>query len=216
MHLKDRISETSEAIMDAAIELFTTNGFEATPMDAIAVAADVAKGTLYYHFASKEGIVNAIVERDAAAVEARLATIEADAGMGFVEEFAASVAATTELICASFLKLHQMKFIDIRYKTQRAMVEHCAPHFARIFEKGNAAGLCHVEYPLEYAEILLASSQSLFAPRKGVEDFSRRIKALVRLSALAFGMDTEVFAQIYKPLEVFAESLAELKKEDCD
>jgi len=214
MHLKDRVSETSGAIMDAAIELFTTKGFEATPMDAIAVAANVAKGTLYYHFASKEGIVNAIVERDAAAVEARLVAIEAD-GLGFVEEFTASVAATAELIGASFMKLHRMKFIDFRDKTQRAMIVHCAPHFARIFEKGDAAGLCRVEYPLEYAEILLASSQFLFVPRNGVENFPRRIKALVKVSALAFGMDTEVFAQIYKPLEVFAASMAEIKAEDC-
>ncbi|HYW84647.1 MAG TPA: hypothetical protein VFB30_15400, partial [Spirochaetia bacterium] len=113
------------------------------------------------------------------------------------------------------MKLHRMKFIDFRDKTQRAMIVHCAPHFARIFEKGDAAGLCRVEYPLEYAEILLASSQFLFVPRNGVENFPRRIKALVKVSALAFGMDTEVFAQIYKPLEVFAASMAEIKAEDC-
>ncbi len=214
MLAKDRVNETCSAILDAAIELFTANGFEATPMDAIAVAAKVAKGTLYYHYASKEGIVNAIVERDAAAVEAKLASIEADVGLGFVEKFAASITAMTELIIASFSKLHRMKYIDIRDKTLQAMVEHCAPHFARIFEKGNTAGLCRVEYPLEYAEILLASSQALLAPRAGVENFPRRINALVRLSSLAFRMDTETFAQIYKPLEDYAASLPELSEED--
>ena len=147
MLLKDRVNETCSAILDAAIELFTANGFEATPMDAIAVAAKVAKGTLYYHYGSKEGIVNAIVERDAAAVEARLASIEADAGLGFVEKFAAFVTALMDLIVASFLKLHRMKYIDIRDKTLRAMVEHCAPHLARIFENGNTAGLSGSSIP---------------------------------------------------------------------
>jgi len=207
MFVKERAAETRSAILEAAIELFISNGFEATPMDAISTAANVAKGTLYYHFDSKEGIVNAIVERDAAAVEARIASIEADIGLGFVEKFEASVSAMTDLIIASYSKLHRMKYIDIRDKTLRAMVEHCAPHLARILEQGNTAGLCRVEYSLEYVEILLASIQSLLTPRSGVENIQRRIKALVRLSALAFGMDTEIVSQIYKPLENYAASL---------
>ena len=177
-------------------------------MDAIAVAAEVAKGTLYYHYASKEGIVDALVEREAAAVEARLASFETDLGLGFVEKFAASVGALTDLIIASFSKLHKMKYIDISDKTLRAIVAHCASHFARILEQGNTAGLCRVEYPLEFAEILLASIQSLLAPESGVENFPRRIKALVRLSALAFGMDIEIVAHIYGPLEDYAASLS--------
>jgi len=215
MNNKDRTSETCNAILDAAIELFTANGFETTPMDAIAVAAKVAKGTLYYHFSSKEGIVNAIVERDAAAVEARLSSITADANLGVVEKFSAYVLALTELLAVSFSKLHRMKYIDIRDKTLRAMVEHCAPYFARIFEAGNVAGVCHVEYPLEYAEILLSSSQLLLAPRAGPENIPRRIKALVGISALALGMDARILEEIYAPLESYAASLAERVSEDC-
>jgi AcrR family transcriptional regulator len=215
MLLKERTNETRSAILDAAIGLFTAKGFETTPMDEIAVAANVAKGTLYYHYDSKEGIVNAIVERDAATVEAKLAPIEADIGLGFAEKFASSIAAITDLLVASFSKLHRMKYIDIRDKTLRAIVEHCAPHFARIFEQGNAAGICRVEYPLDYAEILLASTQSLLSPSAGVENFKRRIKALARLSALAFGMDPETVGQIYKPLEAFAESLSARDIKDC-
>ena len=104
-------------------------------MDAIAVAAKVAKGTLYYHYASKEGIVNAIVERDAAAVEAKLASIEADAGLGFVEKFAAFVTALMDLIVASFLKLHRMKYIDIRDKTLRAIVVIALPTWLAFLKK---------------------------------------------------------------------------------
>jgi AcrR family transcriptional regulator len=91
--VKSRTTETQSAILDATIELFSTTGFEVTPMDAISAAANVAKGTLYYHFDSKEGIVNAIAERDAAAVEARLASIETDLKLSFVDKFTASVGA---------------------------------------------------------------------------------------------------------------------------
>ena len=174
---KDRANETRSAILDAAIELFTTNGFETTQMDAIAIAAKVAKGTLYYHFASKEGIVDAIVERDATTVETRLAEIESRDGLGFVEKLGASVATMTELLRTTYSTIHRMKNIDIRDKTLWAMVKHCAPHFTRILEEGKRAGLCGVAFPSEYAEIFLASSQFLLAPEFGTEKLTRRIKA---------------------------------------
>jgi AcrR family transcriptional regulator len=203
-----QVQDTRDAILDAAIELFITEGFEATPMDSIAASANVAKGTLYYHFASKEGIVNAVVERYAAAMDARLAIVEMDAKLSFMEKLSAAVSAMEELNTIHFSKLHRMKYIDIHKKTLRAMVEHCAPYFARIIEEGNRAGHCNVEYPFEYAEIVLAASQFLLDPEAGVENFPRRIKALSQLSASVFGVDAEVFERIYKPLQGDAASPA--------
>ncbi|MDR3416416.1 MAG: TetR/AcrR family transcriptional regulator [Nevskia sp.] len=43
-----------DAIVEAAITLFQTLGFEGTSMDKVSEAADVSKRTLYNHFPSKE------------------------------------------------------------------------------------------------------------------------------------------------------------------
>ncbi|WP_235950854.1 TetR/AcrR family transcriptional regulator [Permianibacter fluminis] len=43
-----------EAIIEAAVEEFRLNGFEATSMDRIASAAEVSKRTVYNHFPSKD------------------------------------------------------------------------------------------------------------------------------------------------------------------
>jgi TetR/AcrR family transcriptional regulator, mexJK operon transcriptional repressor len=48
-------------IMVAAKELFTSQGFGATSMDAIARTANVSKATLYAHFSGKEELFAAIV-----------------------------------------------------------------------------------------------------------------------------------------------------------
>ncbi|MGO4777637.1 TetR/AcrR family transcriptional regulator, partial [Lysobacter sp. 2RAB21] len=48
-HTRDRIAQT-------AFELFETHGYDAVTMDQIAIAADVARGTLYNHFAVKEAV----------------------------------------------------------------------------------------------------------------------------------------------------------------
>ena len=119
VQLPDTGAVQQESLISSEIVTFSTNGFEVTPMDAISAAANVAKGTLSYNFDSKEGIVNAIVERDAVAVEARLASIETDLKLGFVDKFTASVGDMTELIVASYLKLHRMKYIIYsRYQYQ--------------------------------------------------------------------------------------------------
>lgn len=49
-HTRDRIAQT-------AFELFETHGYDAVTMDQIAIAADVARGTLYNHFAVKEAVL---------------------------------------------------------------------------------------------------------------------------------------------------------------
>ena len=55
------MNKTKGAIFDAAIKVFSGSGYDAATMDDIAVTAGVAKGTLYYHFKSKEEIFKFII-----------------------------------------------------------------------------------------------------------------------------------------------------------
>lgn len=59
--------ETVDLIFNAAIEVFAESGFDQAKMDDIARAAGVAKGTIYYHFKSKEelfvGLMNEGVQK---------------------------------------------------------------------------------------------------------------------------------------------------------
>ena len=51
------------AILEAAFELFSQNGFSATRLDDVARRAGVAKGTLYLYFSSKEEMFKKVVEQ---------------------------------------------------------------------------------------------------------------------------------------------------------
>lgn len=55
------MNKTKKAIFQSAIEIFSKAGYNGATMDDIAVNAGVAKGTLYYHFKSKEEIFNYII-----------------------------------------------------------------------------------------------------------------------------------------------------------
>lgn len=56
-----RKSKTS-LIFQAAIDIFSEKGFDKATMDDIAARANVAKGTIYYHFKSKEELFLFLVE----------------------------------------------------------------------------------------------------------------------------------------------------------
>lgn len=56
------MNETKRIIYESAIKTIAQNGYERATMDDIACHAQVAKGTLYYHFKSKEDIFNYVVK----------------------------------------------------------------------------------------------------------------------------------------------------------
>ncbi|PKH85157.1 hypothetical protein CXF79_17900 [Colwellia sp. Bg11-28] len=52
-----------ERILSSAADLFLKNGFEATSPQAIYAASGVGQGSFYHHFASKDDLANAVLER---------------------------------------------------------------------------------------------------------------------------------------------------------
>jgi TetR/AcrR family transcriptional regulator len=56
-------ARTATAIRDAAERLFIGRGYSATTMEDLAEEADVAVGSIYAHFGSKEGVYGALIER---------------------------------------------------------------------------------------------------------------------------------------------------------
>src|SRR5262245_22874559 len=57
---KDVVQEFRTAeILEAARRVFAANGFNKTTVDQIAEAAGVAKGTVYFYFASKQNLFSA-------------------------------------------------------------------------------------------------------------------------------------------------------------
>ena len=53
---------TKQEILDASLELFSVQGFEATSISQIAGAVGIRKASLYSHFGSKQAILDAIVK----------------------------------------------------------------------------------------------------------------------------------------------------------
>lgn len=69
-------SETKSEILRVSLELFTERGFEGTSVRDIAEALGITKSSLYYHFASKEAIIRALLEGRRDEIDALLAWVE--------------------------------------------------------------------------------------------------------------------------------------------
>jgi AcrR family transcriptional regulator len=74
----ERQAQTREDLIDAAEELFTANGFHATSLDAVAIAAGYTKGAVYSNFSSKEDLFFAVYERRVARHEDHVAELFAE------------------------------------------------------------------------------------------------------------------------------------------
>lgn len=56
------MNKTKRKIFETSMELFARKGYEATSIEEITSVVGVAKGTLYYHFSSKEEIFYFLIE----------------------------------------------------------------------------------------------------------------------------------------------------------
>lgn len=68
---------TKDAIREAALRLFSTKGFELTSLREVADEVGITKASLYYHYASKQDLLLAVIEPVFADMRAMAADLDA-------------------------------------------------------------------------------------------------------------------------------------------
>ena len=71
---QDRARETVAAILEAAVDLFSTRGYARTSTNHIARRAGVSVGSLYQYFPNKDAVLTALLARHLGAVESAIST----------------------------------------------------------------------------------------------------------------------------------------------
>ena len=80
---------TRERILQAALRLFAAQGFEATTTRDIAQAAEIATGTLFNYFPTKDAVVACLAGEAAADALARFANRTSKANRGYASGYSA-------------------------------------------------------------------------------------------------------------------------------
>lgn len=75
-----RQSAGEAAIVDAAVQLFASNGYDAVSMREVAGAAGVSKANIYHHFESKDALYRAILDQSAKDLSGLVETLAESTG----------------------------------------------------------------------------------------------------------------------------------------
>ncbi len=144
---KQSSSAKANAIMLAALELFTRYGYRKTSIDDIAQAAQVAKRTVYLHFENKAAVFLAIVDYLGDQVRERCVAAERKGGMA-VDRLTALLDAYFGMGFELFSKSEHMPELEETFlKLARARIggliteyEHRLARFLRSLEKTGEIG----------------------------------------------------------------------------
>lgn len=158
-----------EEIINEAVRLFAEKGFRSTSVNDILAAVGIAKGTFYYHFKSKEEVLNAAIEIYAERLSAQLGAVATDDSLNAAEKFIKVVADASSgedaLKLCIIAAIHQSGNELLHEKSLIVSVLCLSPILTAIVEQGNAEGLFHTEFPQTTVEALLIASQFMFDDR---------------------------------------------------
>ncbi|MGO4390776.1 TetR/AcrR family transcriptional regulator [Variovorax sp. M-6] len=143
------------ALMDAAERLFISKGIATTSIDDIAAGAQVAKGTFYLYFSSKEALLGALQQRF---VDSFCARLQEAMDRHRTDNHRARLKAWVETGLETYLDnvaLHDVVFHEYRPEDRRMRNDNAViTQLAALLKQGDAAGIWEVEAPTLTAVIL--------------------------------------------------------------
>ncbi|MFF2177775.1 TetR/AcrR family transcriptional regulator [Lysinibacillus sp. NPDC058147] len=161
---KEAIERRNE-ILDAADELFGQKGFDGTSTNDILEKVGIARGTLYYHFKSKEDIMDALIDRYNTQILDAANGIAADKSIPIHERIVRVVMALNisgengkEIID----HIHKPQNALMHQKIQKVIINGLPPILTEIIREGIEQGLFSTPYPYECMEMIVAYTNTVF------------------------------------------------------
>jgi AcrR family transcriptional regulator len=171
-----------EQILKVARKLFLTRDYDTTTMLDIMDALEIAKGTIYHYFKSKEALFEAVIEDIVEENIKGMRILVKNSSSNALEKIrllvnAGNILQENEKIIE---QLHKPANDALHSRLLAAALMKQAPLYAEIIEQGCDEGIFKTEAPLECAEFILSGIQ--FLTDMGIypwreEDLKRRLQA---------------------------------------
>ena len=211
MRIVKDATERKNEILDAAEELFAAKGYDATSTGDILERVGIARGTLYYHFQSKEEILDALIGRINQALIARARRIAEDQSVPVVERIIRTIASMNLEEEKSSIghevleQVHKPQNALMHQKMQQGILDGVVPVISSLVEEGNEQGVFHAEYPRETTEMLVLYASIAFDSRLGQtpEQMKNRTSAIIRNTEKFLGVERgsleKPMARLFQP-----------------
>lgn len=165
MRVVKEAEERRNEILDVAQRLFTAKGFDNTSTNDILNEIGIARGTLYYHFKSKEEILDAMIDRTTKQLVDKAKGIVYQKDVPVFERFT-SMILTLNISNSSFgneilRQVHKPQNALMHKKIEARLLAEVTPLITVLIEDGIKQGICSTDYPQEVAEMTFVYSNAV-------------------------------------------------------
>lgn len=165
MRVVKEAEERRNEILDAADELFSQKGFDGTSTKDILEKVGIARGTLYYHFKSKEDIMDALIERYNVRILGAAQEIAADKSIPVIERMIRAVMALNISGGSSKVimdHIHKPQNALMHQKIQKVIINGVPPILTGIIREGIEQGIFSTPFPYECMEMVVIYANTIF------------------------------------------------------
>lgn len=192
MRVVKEAAERRKEILDAAEQLFAAKGYDKTSTNDILEKVGIARGTLYYHFKSKEDILDAMIERVNASLIAKAKMIAADTSVPVLNRIVMAISALnvdTDIGNEIIDQVHKPQNALMHQKMRNNLTEGVVPVLTKLVDEGNDQGVFNIKYPKETVEMLILYSSIVFEDDYDEDKIrsENRIKAFLYNTELLLG-----------------------------
>ena len=154
-----------EEILDAAEKLFATKGFDNTSTGDILDAVGIARGTLYYHFKSKEEILDGVIQRITDHLVQNAGEIVRTKELPVLERLTKAIQALnveSRIGVEIMEQVHRPQNALMHQKMQAALLAGINPILTELVEEGIQQGIFHTRYPESVVEMTILYANTAF------------------------------------------------------
>lgn len=207
MRVVKEAEERRNEILDTAERLFVEKGFDGTSTNDILNDIGIARGTLYYHFKSKEDILDAMIERLTGRLIANASEIVKKKDIPVMQRLTMAMMSLNVSggIGQEIMKqIHKPQNALMHQKMQTTLLSAVNPLITGLIEEGIAQGICSTDYPADVVEMVLLYSNTAFDDLAELNSDERRKKItafiynLERLLGMERGSLDEVILPIFQ------------------
>lgn len=154
-----------EEILDAAEKLFAAKGFDNTSTGDILDAVGIARGTLYYHFRSKEEILDGVIQRITGKLMRDAGEIVRKKELPVLERLTKAIMALnveSKLGLEIMEQVHRPQNALMHQKMQTSLLAGINPILTELVAEGVQQGIFHTRYPESVVEMAVLYANVAF------------------------------------------------------
>lgn len=206
MRVVKEAEERKNEILDVAERLFAVKGFDSTSTSDILNEIGIARGTLYYHFKSKEEILDAMISRMMSRLVEKAQAIAAQKSVPVLQRLTMmmlSLNVSDGNFGQELLKqMHKPQNALMHQKMEKSLLSGINPIITDLIKEGMEQSICQTDYPEEAAEMTFLYANTIFdgLMEHSEEERQRKIAAFIYNLERLLNMERDSMKSAIMPL----------------